>query len=132
MINLLLDQRIGVKAEQYDVYSLDEEWWGDIVLEELPSSVMVEPTREFVHAGFPLHIEAKAQNKEYVAELLDMTGRTRYDGKEYKSPSRAGMAATGWKSCNGWTFWRYLNSTTGQWHRIDDLRTKDSEPSLTM
>jgi hypothetical protein len=29
---------------------------------------------------------------------------TPHDGKEYKSPSSLGTAATG-KPCNGWTFW---------------------------
>jgi hypothetical protein len=34
-------------------------------------------------------------------------GKLRYrllDGREFKSPSAAGMAVTG-KSCNGWAFW---------------------------
>ena len=58
------------------------------------------------------------------AELLDASGRTRYDGVEYQSPSGAGQVAAGWKSCNGWAFWRYQHPKTGEWRGIDELRTK--------
>jgi hypothetical protein len=54
--------------------------------------------------------------------LLDVTGRMRYKGKEYRSPSGAGQAATGWKSCNGWRFWRYEHPETSEWRVIDELR----------
>ena len=48
----------------------------------------------------------------YVAEGED--GKLRYqleDGREFKSPSAAGMAVTG-KSCNGWAFWSLAQEET--------------------
>jgi hypothetical protein len=47
-----------------------------------------------------------------------------YDGREYGSPSTACKAATGWKSCNGWTFWRFQDPTTKEWQVIAELRMK--------
>jgi hypothetical protein len=66
--------------------------------------------------------QANVHGQTVEAELLDAAGRTRYAGVEYRSPSGAGQAAAGWKSCNGWTFWRYRHPHTADWHVIDELR----------
>ena len=58
------------------------------------------------------------------AELLDAQGRVIYSGQDYQSPSGAGQVASGWKSCNGWTFWRYQHPDTGEWRVIDELRVR--------
>ena len=57
-------------------------------------------------------------------QLLDASGRTRYQGVDYRSPSGAGQVAAGWKSCNGWRFWHYQDPETGEWRAIDALRAK--------
>jgi hypothetical protein len=67
-------------------------------------------------------VQATVHNQTVEAELLDANGRTHYSGVEYRSPSGAGRAASGWKSCNGWTFWRYRHPDTGEWRVIDELR----------
>ncbi len=43
----------------------------------------------------------------YTCEVVEVDGKLKFrlaDGREFKSPSAAGMAITG-KSCNGWAFW---------------------------
>ncbi|MFC1930446.1 hypothetical protein ACFLWE_00950 [Chloroflexota bacterium] len=51
---------------------------------------------------------ARYHKNPYTCEVLEGEGeKLRYrlaDGREFKSPSAAGMAVTG-KSCNGWAFW---------------------------
>jgi hypothetical protein len=48
-------------------------------------------------------------------------GMIRFAGKNYNSPSLAGMAACKRKSCNGWTFWQYERAP-GDWVILDTLR----------
>ena len=51
---------------------------------------------------------ARYHKQPYGCEVVEGEGgKVRYrlqDGREFKSPSAAGMAVTG-KSCNGWAFW---------------------------
>jgi hypothetical protein len=51
----------------------------------------------------------------YRCEVMEgENGKIRYrlqDGREFKSPSAAGMAITG-KACNGWAFWSTATETT--------------------
>jgi restriction system protein len=120
LLELLIEHRIGVTAEQHTVYSLDEEWWGDIIGE--PEPVLAKPVPPPV--SYPLLIQATPHGQTVQAELLDASGRVRYDGAEYRSPSGAGQAATGWKACDGWRFWLYQHPETREWRGIDELRIK--------
>ena len=75
--------------------------------------------------GGPLHYSVRAGNDDAkTAVLHGPEGRMTYNGQEYKSVSLAGKAASGWKSCNGWTYWRYEEPTTHQWLAIEHLRPK--------
>ena len=121
LVELLIEKRVGIKADQYAVVSLDEDWWRDIVPESAPSEIHIA-RQQGSHILFPFPIRANAHHQEFTAELLDRTGRIRIGDQEYPSPSRAGMIVTGWKSCNGWAFWRYLDSQTDRWHMIEELR----------
>lgn len=120
LISLLLEHSIGVTSDQHTVYSLHEEWWSEVVLEE--TEVVAETILPQI--TYPCPIRATARGQTFEAQLLDASGRVLYNGVEYKSPSGACMAATEWKSCNGWTVWRYQNPKTGNWHAIDELRRK--------
>jgi hypothetical protein len=75
----------------------------------------------FINIRFPLNIRA-GHDPLKTAKLLDRNGRTSYNGQTYRSPSGAGKEATGWKSCNGWTFWRFCHPDTGTWLTIQELR----------
>jgi hypothetical protein len=44
------------------------------------------------------------------------------NGQTYNSVSAAGMAVTGWISCNGWRFWLFVNPADGLEYTIDMLR----------
>jgi restriction system protein len=118
LLDLLIQHRIGITAEQYTVHSLDEEWWGEVAGEtEIPPEPPIPPI-----VTYPLLIQATAHGQTAQAELLDASGRVRYAGTEYQSPSGAGKAATGWKACDGWLFWRYQCAETGKWREIRELR----------
>ena len=120
LLELLIHHRIGVTAEEHTVYSLDEEWWSDLV-------GLVEAAETQPGVTYPLAITATIHGRVVQADLLDSTGQVRYDGVEYQSPSGAGQAASGWKSCNGWTFWHYHHPETAEQRPINELRAKDNQ-----
>ena len=123
LFELLIKHGIGVTREQHSLLSLDEEWWGEVLGDEgagsTPPPASGPPAAVI---AYPLPVRATLRGQALAAELLDASGRMRYGGTEYGSPSAAGQAATGWKSCNGWTFWRYRDPGTGDWRAINDLR----------
>ena len=122
LVELLIEHEIGVVTERHTVYSLDEEWWGEVAGEGQAESAPIQSKTSKV--SYPLLIQAIAHGQTFQAELLDATGQVRFNGAEYQSPSGAGQVAAGWKSCNGWTFWCYQHSETGEWHVIDALRVR--------
>ncbi len=120
LVKLLIQYEIGVVTERHTVHTLDEEWWGDVAGE---TEVEPEPPPSARPAvTYPLPIRAETKKGQYEAELLDAGGRVCYNGTEYQSPSGAGQVASGWKSCNGWTFWRYKHPEMGEWRAINELR----------
>jgi hypothetical protein len=67
-----------------------------------------------------LPIFAKYKGRRYEATLL-RDRRVRYGGREYKSPSGAGVTIVPYDTLNGWKFWRYVDED-GTEHYISDLR----------
>jgi restriction system protein len=123
LLELLIKHGIGVTQEQHTLLSLDEEWWGELTGEDTQPPAPEPPAKPAPPPViYPLPIQATVHGQTVEAELLDASGRTRYKGVEYRSPSGAGQTASGWKSCNGWTFWRYRHPDTGEWRAIDELR----------
>lgn len=53
--------------------------------------------------------------------LLMKDGRVRFNGKVYDSLSTAAAKACKRRTCNGWTFWKYLRAP-GDWVTVDHLR----------
>jgi hypothetical protein len=45
------------------------------------------------------------------------------NGQSYGSPSAAGQAVTGWRSCDGWRVWEYQDGA-GNWAPVDVLRKR--------
>jgi restriction system protein len=125
LLDLLMKHEIGVTQEQHTLLSLDEEWWGELAGEANPPQPAPPPAKPALPAVvYPLLIQATVHGHMVEAELLDASGRTRYAGGEYRSPSGAGQVASGWKSCNGWTFWSYRHPKSGEWRAIDELRVR--------
>jgi restriction system protein len=129
LLDLLIEHDIGITKAQHTVHGLDEEWWGELLQPEpapAPEPLPSLPPQPAV--TYPLTITAS--NKPNVtAILLNEQGHVEYDGKTYHSPSTAGKVATGWKSCNGWLYWRYQDASNGEWQPIKALRrSKETEP----
>jgi len=123
LLDLFIRHGIGVTQEQHTLLSLDEEWWGELAGETtvpVAPPAMCKPSPPAV--SYPLPVQALIRGQTFEGELLDASGRMRYEGEDYRSPSGAGQAATGWKSCNGWHFWHYRDPETGEWRVIDEFR----------
>lgn len=142
LLDLLIGNGIGINREQHVVYSLDEEWWGELIgaTEESPTGSGSEiasddvPTDPIpangtsVKVTYPVPVRA-ANNSEITAELLDARGTTVFNGKSYRSPSGAGKDASGWKSTNGWKYWLFQHPDTAEWLPIDLLRHNETPSS---
>lgn len=123
LLDLLVQHNIGVQTEQFVLHTLDDEWWSELV--DGGNDTVTQPIANSTvppKIVFPLPIQASAHGRLYHAELLSNKGVVRYDGTEYTSPSKAGQVATGWKSCNGWSLWRFQDTVTGEWKTIDEIR----------
>ena len=126
LLELLIKHGIGVNKEQHTVLSLDEEWWGELIGESVETEVVkpeIVVKTAVVNVTFPIRVHA-SHNPEIVAQLLNAKGLMTFEGKEYLSPSGAGKEATGWKSTNGWVFWKYQHPESGEWRAIQELREK--------
>ena len=59
---------------------------------------------------------ARYKGTTHRAELVQTEAGLRYrleDGREFKSPSSAGSAVMGGKSCNGWVLWSVASEGDG-------------------
>lgn len=68
----------------------------------------------------PMKLRARHKGKTFRA-FVRKTGKIRFGGKTYNSPSVAGRDAVHRISCNGWTFWQYERAP-GDWVLLDNLR----------
>ena len=70
----------------------------------------------------------------YTCEVVeDAEGKLHYkleDGREFKSPSAAGMAITG-HSCDGWVFWSVQTEETGGPNHESTAEQAAAEPNQT-
>jgi hypothetical protein len=124
LLTLLIEHSIGVNKEQHTVLSLDEEWWGELIGAAPEALAEEEGEGEGATAVVPMFpvIVRASHAPEITAQLLNAQGKMVYADREYQSPSGAGKDASGWKSANGWTFWRYQHPESGEWRPIDELR----------
>lgn len=125
LLDLLIEHGIGVNKEQHTVNSLDEEWWGELIgsTEEPVALPEPAPKTAVFEIEFPIPVRA-GNDPTLTAELLTSKGKMRFNGQDYESPSSAGQVASGWKACNGWTYWRFYHPDTGAWHTIQEIREK--------
>jgi restriction system protein len=127
LVDLLVEHQVGVANVEHTVHVLDEEYWTEILGESISEPVISHPVKPkkkapSIEVKYPLPVQANYHNDTYHAQLLDNKGQVFYAGKTYDTPSAAAKAvAVGWKSVNGWDFWRYQDPD-GQWHKIGNLR----------
>ena len=84
---------------------------------------MVPDSKKPVLAGYtrrPTLLKATYKGKVIKANVRK-DGSIRLNGKIYLSPSMAGAAAQGRRTCNGWKFWTYERAP-GDWMLLDELR----------
>jgi len=67
-----------------------------------------------------MKLRAWFKGKKLRAQLLK-GGRVRFNGEVYESLSTAAAKACKRRTCNGWTFWKYLRAP-GDWATVDHLR----------
>lgn len=126
LLDLLFEHKIGVKAESYTLYTIDDEFWKNII--ESTKTDLSEPAVStdgvisLETISYPLTIQTTFQGQTFFAELLSAKGKVRFNNQEYTSPSLAGQVVTGWKSCNGWMLWHYQHPITQELKTIDELR----------
>ncbi len=118
-LETIVGPQIIALMDEAGLLPLDNDWWRKLTGE---SSTLAKPVAPLV--SYPLPVRGTVYNQAIEAELLDASGQIRYAGKIYSSPSAAGRAASGWKSCNGWTFWRYCHPETDEWRAVDELRER--------
>ncbi len=116
-LETIVGPQIIAVMDDANLLPMDDAWWSKLTGESLSSAKSIAPL-----VSYSLPIRGTVYDQVVEAELLDVSGQVRYVGDVYSSPSAAGRAASGWKSCNGWTFWRYRHPDTGEWRTIDELR----------
>lgn len=123
LLDLMFEHEIGVDSKEHRIYELN---YDD--LPEPPSATVSiisarnNKTVRQVPVTYPLPVFAHYQGNRIEAVLLE-TGQVELSGELYTSVSAAGMAVTGWKSCNGWRFWFFTNSSNSQEYMLDVIRT---------
>jgi hypothetical protein len=68
----------------------------------------------------PRKLRAYHKGQKKKARIM-RDGSVKFNDKLYTSPSVAGAAAVGRRTCNGWKFWKYQRSP-GDWVKLDVLR----------
>jgi len=126
LVDLLIENQVGVANIEHTVHVLDEDYWSEILGDDLiepPSTTSPVTPKQKLKPKFPLPIQANYKGQVFDAELLNIEGHVRYGGRLYETPSAAVKAvAVDWKAVNGWDFWRYYASQSGKWNRIGALR----------
>lgn len=82
------------------------------------SKNVYRPLKGLLGGGKRLY--ANYKGKMYKAWVFN-SGRIKYDGKIYDSPSTVGSVVRGGKLTNGWRFWKYKNKS-GELVYLSELR----------
>ncbi len=123
LVDLLLRYKIGVVEQKVYTVDLNFTFWADSINDkEIASEESTQP-RAPIEVGFPLGIFARHRSQTYFAEYLE-TGEVKWGEITYSSVSSAGIAVTGWKSCNGWQFWYFTHPVSHEECSLNVLREK--------
>jgi hypothetical protein len=123
LISLLIQYKVGVKQEERIIYSIDSDYWTEILGISIDEQTDNSEKAKKAKVKYPLLIQAQHRGQIYTGELLDIQGKVSWKGQEYITPSTAAKAiATDWKQVNGWMFWKYENPESGEMEYITKLR----------
>jgi restriction system protein len=124
LIELLFQYKVGVKQEERIIYSIDTEYWAEVLGISLDETPTVEAKKaKKPKVKYPLAIEARHRGKTYTGVMLDEKGKVRWNDEDYVTPSTAAkVITTDWKQVNGWMFWKYEDPDSGKWEYISRLR----------
>jgi restriction system protein len=127
LLDLLFKHKIGVLSQQHTIYEIDTAYWPEAPSSTAPAvSTDRHGRQERIPINYPLRIYARYHNQIIEAELLE-SGQVIVNGQTYNSVSAAGLAVTGWKSCNGWRFWLFIDSAENVERSIDVLRNTSTD-----
>ena len=128
LVELLIENQVGVANVEHTVHVLDEDYWSEILGEEfaLPEKqtppVQSKKTPRF-KVKYPLAIQVEHKGQVYQAMLLEVGGKVEYERVVYDTLSGAAkVVAAEWKSVNGWGFWRFYDAAGNQWVKVGELR----------
>ena len=123
LVELMIRHKVGAYEEKYAVIYLDEERWQEMLETPPMPAIPLATSSPAPKAIFPLQIRSEHKGEVYLAELLNLEGQVRFNGKEHATPTGAAKVfVTDWKEVNGWAMWKYLNPTSGKWEKIGNLR----------
>jgi len=127
LLDLLFRHQIGVVSQQHTVYELAADYWAEIPT-ATPTMTSIQNNRtssKQIRIEYPLAIFARYHGAQIEAMLIE-DGQVIIGNENYGSVSSAGMAVTGWKSCNGWRFWLFTSPIDGREYLVDVLRRPDN------
>jgi restriction system protein len=119
LIDLLFEREIGVR--KHHIYELDEDFWPQPPTKNATLPDESSSPKQTITVNYPLRIFARVRRNIFEG-LLDVDGQVAIDDETFSSVSAAAIAVTGWKSCNGWRFWYFVNPSDGKEHLINVLR----------
>lgn len=138
LARLMIQYNIGVKERS--IKELDEQFFAlpsakELSTEEQGAALTGEVVTETTHKA---NIGKIKKSKVQIPKGWKLSGKVRdktfeaivgeggtifYNGYSYGSPSGAAKAATN-TSRDGWEFWHYQDSDSGEWVPLDELRHK--------
>jgi hypothetical protein len=123
LLDLLVEHKLGVNATNHTLYEIDPDRWPEPPSPEL-TTVSGRVSKQTIPVSYPLPIFAYYRGLQ-ITGSLHSTGEVECEGVLHSSVSSAGKAVTGWKSCNGWRFWYFIDPLTGQETLLDVLRASE-------
>ncbi len=125
LLRLMFTHQIGVAQSKDPVFVLNNEFWNELSNGATLASSLQEVQAQQNTLEYPIAIFVEHKGKRINATLSESHQVTVND-KTYKSVSAAAMAVTGWKSCNGWRFWSFVDPADNCEYPLDVLRKSNA------
>lgn len=144
LVRRLIESRTAVRTvETLEILDLDEEWLEQFRTQtDSPEAAMVVrsaasggPQRrarlgDLLAGGVlaaPATLRIRVGGRDIQGELT-ASGDIVTGGRSFSTPSAAAKYATGLSATDGWVYWECLDPTSGDWVRLEELRTRLDSP----